>query len=94
MLSTLNSTYCIASILGWKAYKNKYPDVDEYPELNRRGRQLVGRRFTLSEPIVNEVGKVRVGDSIWKVRGPDMPAGTNVTVTAVDGTVLIVTATE
>ncbi len=88
------SVLSIASIVAWKAWKKRHPDVEEYPALNRRGQQLVGRRFTLSDPIVNEVGKVRVDDSTWKVRGPDLPAGTTVTVTAVDGTVLIVAAAE
>jgi membrane protein implicated in regulation of membrane protease activity len=37
-------------------------------------------------------GKARVGDGYWKVRGPDLPAGSAVRVTGVEGTVLIVEA--
>ncbi|MCG8379509.1 MAG: NfeD family protein, partial [Proteobacteria bacterium] len=55
---------------------------------NRRGEQYVGRIFTLEEPIVNGVGKVKVDDSTWKVMGVDMPAGTKVRVLSVDGTIL------
>jgi len=62
----------------------------EQPLLNRRGEQYVGRIFTLTEPVVNGQGKVRVDDSTWKVRGADCPAGTNVRVVAVEGTVLLV----
>ena len=35
-------------------------------------------------------GKVRLGDSIWAVEGPDTPAGARVTVTGAKGTVLVV----
>lgn len=89
--------FCVLSvgtIVGWRAYKRRYPDVEAYPNLNRRGRSLVGRRFTLVEPIVDERGKVNVDDSIWKVRGPDLPAGTAVVVREVEGTLLVVEAAD
>lgn len=84
----------IASIVGWRAYKKAHPDVEEYPTLNQRGRSLLGRRFTLVEPIVNERGKVNVDDSIWKVRGPNAAVGTVVVVTEVIGTELVVRPAE
>ncbi|MFK8015981.1 MAG: NfeD family protein [Gammaproteobacteria bacterium] len=80
----------VASIFGWRAYKRANPDQDPYPNLNQRGQSLVGRRFTLSEPIVNERGKVNVDDSLWKVRGPDTPVGGVVVVLQVEGTELVV----
>lgn len=58
------------------------------PDLNERGRQLVGRRLTLDDPIVNGKGRVRLGDTMWQVAGPDYMRGTNVKVVAVNGTVL------
>lgn len=84
----------IGTIVGWRAYKNRYPDEDPYPNLNQRGQSLIGRRFTLSEAIVDERGKVNVDDSIWKVRGPDLPAGTAVVVREVEGTLLVVEAVD
>lgn len=84
----------VGSIIAWRAYKNSHPDEEAYPTLNQRGRSLVGRRFTLAEAIVNERGRVNVDDSIWKVRGPDVPAGTVVVVKEVDGTMLIVDAVD
>lgn len=44
--------------------------------LNRRHDALIGRVFTLDEPIVQGAGRVRVDDSTWRVTGPDRPAGT------------------
>lgn len=48
------------------------------PLLNDRVGQLVGQTATLEEPIANGIGHVRLGDTLWRVRGPDLPAGTRV----------------
>ncbi|NNM12754.1 MAG: NfeD family protein [Gammaproteobacteria bacterium] len=82
----------ILSIYAWKAYKKANPTVNEFPTLNRRGSNYVDRVFTLSEPIVDGVGKVKVDDTIWKVEGPDLSAGTKVKVVAIDGTSFVVEA--
>ena len=37
-------------------------------------------------------GRITAGDSLWSVKGPDMPAGSTVRVVDADGTVLIVEA--
>jgi len=61
--------------------------------LNRRGAQMVGRRYVLIEPIVNGRGKARVGDGEWLVNGPDLPLGATVEVVGVDGNTLQVRPT-
>ena len=48
----------------------------------------------LSFAIENGFGKVRVGDSLWRVKGQDAVAGTKVKVTAADGIVLVVEAVD
>ena len=78
----------VVSLLLYKRYQKSNPAEKDEPSLNRRGEQYIGRIFTLAEPIVNGVGKVRVDDTTWKVRGLDMPAGMKVRVMSVDGTVL------
>jgi len=80
------------SVLVGRAWLRRRPIETDHPTLNRRGEQYVGRRFTLDEPIVNGVGKLRVDDTTWKIMGDDLPAGSQVTVTGVDGTVLVVSA--
>lgn len=64
-------------------------------QLNQRGQQLIGRRFTLDNALVNGHGHMRVGDSSWMVSADtDLPAGTPVDVVAVEGIVLIVRASS
>lgn len=60
----------------------------DQPFLNRRTEALVGRVFTLERPIVHGAGTVRVDDSLWRVTGPDGPAGRRVKVVATEGAVL------
>ncbi len=62
------------------------------PALNRRGEALVGRVFTLEEPIRDGAGRVRVDDSSWRVQGPDLPSGASMRVVRVDGATLVVEA--
>lgn len=80
----------IVAVLAWRKYRESRPLTTDQPNLNRRGHQYIGRTFSLDEPITNGVGKVTVDDSTWKVKGPDMPAGTHIRVTGVDGTVFTV----
>ena len=84
----------LVSIVGWRMWQRKHPDVSDHPTLNRRAEQYIGRVFTLETPIENGYGKVRVGDSLWRVKGAESAAGLAVKVTAVDGVVLIVEPAE
>ncbi|AXS41875.1 NfeD family protein [Breoghania sp. L-A4] len=60
--------------------------------LNRRGQRYVGRHFIIDEPIVQGAGRLHVDDTIWRISGPDLPAGARVTVTGVNGASLVVAA--
>jgi inner membrane protein len=60
------------------------------PYLNRRTDALVGRVFTLEKPIVDGSGTVRIDDTVWRVSGPDAPAGSRVKIVEADGVRLTV----
>ena len=58
--------------------------------LNRPARDLVGRTATLVDPIAHGAGRARVGDTLWRVTGPDLPAATPVRVTGeANGTLVV-----
>jgi membrane protein implicated in regulation of membrane protease activity len=71
----------VAAYAGKKIVAEKGDQTDQ-PLLNRRGDQLVGRIATLTEPITNGRGRVKIGDTMWRVSGPDLPAGRTVRVKA------------
>lgn len=84
----------VVAVLAWRRYREVRPPESEQPLLNQRGRQYVGRTFTLQNAIINGVGKVEVDDSTWRVNGPDLGQGARVRVTDVDGVVFIVESAE
>lgn len=82
----------IAALYLWRRYKVGGPESPGLPRLNRRGEQYIGQECTLLDPISGGYGRARIGDSVWKVRGPDLPAGASVRITGADGAVLVVEA--
>lgn len=73
--------------VAWK-YLKKQPMTSDQPLLNNRMAQYVGRHYTLETAIENGTGRIKLGDSTWKVEGPDMPEGSQVTIIGYDGAVL------
>jgi inner membrane protein len=73
-----------------RVYLRRNPLTTDQPVLNRRAAQYVGRVLTLTEPIVNGMGSVRVDDSTWRIQGPDSPIGTVVEIVQADGPILLV----
>jgi membrane protein implicated in regulation of membrane protease activity len=75
----------------WLAKSNSTASASN-PFLNKRADALVGRVFTLEKPIIDGSGTVRIDDTIWRVAGPDTPAGTRVRVVEAKGANLTVAA--
>lgn len=81
----------VASVLAGRAItrrRNDEPDIAS--GLNDRGRQLIGKVFKLETTMAGGEGRIRVGDSSWRVTGPELLAGTEVRVVRVDGATLVV----
>lgn len=60
------------------------------PLLNRRGARLVGETALVVQAIEHGSGRVKLGDSEWIVRGPDIAAGERVRISGSDGAILLV----
>ncbi|MBX3531767.1 MAG: NfeD family protein [Rhizobiaceae bacterium] len=82
----------VAAFAGKKVLGASANPPSDQPLLNRRADQLVGRTATLAEPIAQGVGRISIGDTIWRVTGPNLPAGTRVRVVAAHGGELEVAA--
>jgi membrane protein implicated in regulation of membrane protease activity len=78
-----------AALVGRKIVTNRGQATDQ-PNLNQRGKSLVGRTATLEQPITEGRGRIRLDDTMWSVQGPDMPVGTRVRVTESSGRDLVV----
>jgi membrane protein implicated in regulation of membrane protease activity len=78
----------IALIPVWRRLARSGEKPNDQPFLNRRAYAFVGRVFTLERPIVDGRGTVGIDDTVWRIGGPDCPAGTRVKVVDVDGSIL------
>jgi membrane protein implicated in regulation of membrane protease activity len=85
------AAFSLAAVPLWRRVANQSVSTDT-AFLNRRSDALVGRIFTLEKPIMDGSGTVRVDDTVWRVRGPDCPAGSRVRVVRSDGASLTVEA--
>ena len=86
----LFAVFALTAVPVWRRLARSSRASDSNPFLNRRAAALVGRVFTLEKPIVDGTGTVRIDDTIWRVAGPDAPAGSRVKVVQADGANLTV----
>lgn len=84
----------VATVFWVRRYSREDVAKTDEPQLNIRGAQYIGRKVIVEDAIRNGRGKVRVGDTIWAAEGEDAPQGSEVEVTGVNGTVLVVSRTE
>jgi membrane protein implicated in regulation of membrane protease activity len=87
------AVFAAAAVPLWRRVARKHTMAStSNPFLNKRSDALVGRVFTLEKPIVDGAGTVRIDDTIWRVAGPDAPAGSRVRIVHADGASLTVAA--
>lgn len=79
---------CVAA--GRMLTRRRSEEPDAATGLNDRGRQLIGKVFRLEATMTGGEGRIRVGDSSWRVIGPELLAGSEVKVVRVDGATLVV----
>jgi hypothetical protein len=82
----------VSAVIG-KRYFNIYSSSEsEDPVLNDRARRLIGRTAVLEEPILEGHGRVRLGETFWRVTGPDLPAGSRIRIVEAQSNTLQVVA--
>ena len=77
----------IGSISAWLRLRPTEEPSDR-PFLNRRAERFVGRELVLDEPIRDGQGRVSLGDTLWRVKGPDLAAGSRIRVVSDEGALL------
>lgn len=80
------ATLSLVTVVLWVQYRKAHPKAVDDNGLNQRGQQYVGQVFTLTRPLENGKGEIKVGDSVWAVDGTEsLGAGENVRVIGADG---------
>ena len=80
------------AVVGTKVLKEGREEPEARSDLNDRGAQLRGRTAVLVSPLADGIGRVRLGDTIWRVRGPELPEGAKVRIVGADAETLVVEA--
>ncbi len=79
----------VVAIVGWIGWAKAHPAQPASTTLNRRGSEYIGRVYTLTDPVVRGQGKLKLGDTIWTLSGPDCDAGSNIKINKINGNNLI-----
>jgi inner membrane protein len=85
----------ILAVLGWRLVYSRRGGHDTLSDpardLHDPATSMIGRVIPLHQAIINGAGQIRIDDTIWRVSGPDLPAGTPVKILALQGTLILVT---
>ena len=73
-----------------KRFLGERPIESSDPLMNRRGARLVGETALVVQAIEHGSGRVKLGDSEWIARGPDVAAGERVRIRGSEGAILLV----
>ncbi|WP_271270752.1 NfeD family protein [Aliamphritea hakodatensis] len=80
----------IFTLLYWRVFR-RFNDRSDQPLLNDRAAQLIGRQLVLAGPIENGLGKIQIGDTLWRAQADaNIPAGSKIEIIDSQGMVLIV----
>lgn len=77
----------LSALLCWRR-QQRVKGSGQQPSLNQRAGHYVGLSFPLTSPIQGGRGKIKVGDSLWTVAGPDLPVGSRIRVIGQQGLIL------
>lgn len=82
----------LIAITLWTRWSRSRTGQSDRPYLNRRADSFVGHEAVLEQPIAGGFGRLTLGDTIWRISGPDMPAGQRIRIIGSEGAVLLVEA--
>ncbi|MEP7240937.1 MAG: NfeD family protein [Devosia sp.] len=90
---TIFGVLAIVIVVAWTLFtRNRSTASLDNPFLNRRAERFLGHEGVIDEPIKDGFGRIALGDTIWRISGPDLAAGQKVRVVGADGAVLKVVA--
>jgi len=89
---TIFGVLALLIVVGWTLVTRNRKRETDNPYLNQRANRFIGHEAVIDEPIRDGFGRLALGDSIWRIAGPDLAADQKVRVVGADGAVLKVEA--
>ena len=81
--------FSIIMVLIGRNFFRRDRETDE-PLLNRRTDQIIGKIVVLEKPVHDGKGRIRIDDTIWRIKGPDLSEGTEVKIVAFENGVFTI----
>lgn len=82
----------LVAIFAWTRFTRARRQTSDRPYLNRRADSFIGHEAVLEQPIAGGFGRLALGDTIWRIAGPDLPSGQRIRIVGSEGAVLLVEA--
>jgi hypothetical protein len=89
---TIFGVLAVTIVIGWTLFSRNRTPMTDNPFLNRRAERFIGHEAVIDEPIKDGFGTLKLGDTVWRIAGPDLAAGRKVRVVGADGPLLKVEA--
>lgn len=89
---TIFGVLALVIVIGWTMISRNRKPTSDRPLLNQRAESFIGHEGVIDEPINQGFGRLKLGDSVWRIAGPDLAAGARVRVVGAEGAVLKVVA--
>lgn len=83
----------LCAVAGRRLY-GRWQGVGNPAVLNRRAQAFLGSEHVLDAPMTAGRGRLKLGDTTWRISGPDLAAGDRVRIVGVDGITLQVEKIE
>lgn len=82
--------FSLVSIILWLRLPRNAAKASDRPYLNRRADSYIGHEAVLEQPIAGGFGRLALGDTVWRIAGPDLPSGRRIRIVGAQGAVLMV----
>lgn len=82
--------FSLVSIILWLRLPRNAAKASDRPYLNRRADSYIGHEAVLEQPIAGGFGRLALGDTVWRIAGPDLPSGRRIRIVGAQGAVLLV----
>lgn len=88
-LAVFGALSLVLVLVGSKLFPSNRKD-DRASKINAPLSRLEGREAVLVDAIENGMGRIKLGDTVWRVKGTDAAAGTRIRVVGTDDNTLVV----
>ncbi|GGZ92799.1 NfeD family protein [Ignatzschineria ureiclastica] len=78
----------ITVLIGIKTYKRGEKDIRSQDPNQVRGAEYIGKIYTITTAVEEGEGRLPLGDSVWRIAGENIPAGSKIRITKVTGNTL------